>query len=91
MKTSSDWLRLIETLQSQNEAYRFQIMSPMREGLLGEGGRSGKHLNIYDRKRQTGRVLLASPLPSLASFTHTADGSRSEECFRSATVSVGCC
>lgn len=91
MKTSSDWLRLIQTLQSQNEADRFQFMSPIRERLLGEGGRSGKHLNIYERKCQAGRVLLATPLPSLASFTHTASGSRSGECVRSATVSVGCC
>lgn len=46
MKPSSDWLRLIEALQSQNEVYRSPLMSPIRERLLGERGRSGKHVNI---------------------------------------------
>lgn len=49
----------------------------MRKRLLGEGGRSGEHLNVYGRKGQAGR---AAPLSTLPTFTRSANGSRSGEC-----------
>lgn len=47
MKTRSDWLRLIPALQSENEAFSLHFMT---ERLLGERGRAGRRVRVYDRK-----------------------------------------